>query len=182
MLVTCITFRNPVLFTKEALTVDHISNGRLELGLGAGYDELEHRMMGIPFPSAAERVARFQEVVEVVDRLLRDGGTTYHGRYYQADEAIMHPAPLQRPRPPLTLGAFGPKMLRVVAEYDDTWVARWAFRGTHEGEALGIAPTGRRVTVTGMILYRISEDGICEYWGSWDRLGLLEQVDTSTRI
>lgn len=121
VLVTCITFRNPVLFTKEALTVDHISGGRLELGLGAGYDEREHQMMGIPFPPPAERVARFGEVVEIVDRLLRQRELTYNGRYYHADGATLRPAPVQQPRPPLVLGGKGPKMLKIVAAHADTW-------------------------------------------------------------
>lgn len=118
---TRITFRNPVLFTKEALTVDHISGGRLELGLGAGYDEREHRMMGIPFPPPRERVARFREVVEIVDQLLRQRDLTFHGRYYHADGATLRPAPVQQPRPPLVLGGKGPKMLKVVAAYADAW-------------------------------------------------------------
>lgn len=59
----------------------------------------------------------------------------------------------------------------------DRVVARWSFRGTQWDEVLGVAPTGRRVTVTGMIFFRISEGGISEYWGSWDRMGLLRQLD-----
>jgi len=64
----------------------------------------------------------------------------------------------------------------LVAEGDRV-VVRWSFCGTQRGEVLGVAPTGRRVTVTGMIFYRISEGGISEYWGSWDRMGLLQQLD-----
>jgi len=64
----------------------------------------------------------------------------------------------------------------LVAEGDRV-VVRWSFRGTQRGEVLGVAPTGRRVTVTRMIFYRISEGGISEYWGSWDRMGLLQQLD-----
>ncbi|MDP8921642.1 MAG: LLM class flavin-dependent oxidoreductase [Chloroflexota bacterium] len=119
--VTCITFRNPVLFAKEALTVDHISGGRLELGLGAGYDELEHRMMGISFPPPPERVARFREVVEIVDGLLRHRELTYHGRYYHAEGATLRPPPVQQPRPPLVLAGKGPRMLKVIAAHADTW-------------------------------------------------------------
>jgi alkanesulfonate monooxygenase SsuD/methylene tetrahydromethanopterin reductase-like flavin-dependent oxidoreductase (luciferase family) len=121
MLVTCATFRNPVLFAKEALTVEHISGGRLELGIGAGYAAAEYAMLGTPLAPPAERVGRFREVVEIVDRLLREGELTYEGRYYRATDALLRPAPLQRPRPPLTLGGGKPQMLRVVARYADRW-------------------------------------------------------------
>ena len=69
----------------------------------------------------------------------------------------------------------------LVAE-EDRVVARWRFRGTQRGEVLGVAPTGKRVTVTGMIFYGISEDGISEYWGSWDRMGLLQQLDAPATL
>jgi alkanesulfonate monooxygenase SsuD/methylene tetrahydromethanopterin reductase-like flavin-dependent oxidoreductase (luciferase family) len=121
MLVSCATFRNPVLFAKEALTVDHISGGRLELGIGAGYAASEYQMMGTPLAPPAERVGRFREVVEIVDRLMRDGALTYEGRYYRTTEALLRPAPIQRPRPPLTLAGGGPRMLQVIARYADRW-------------------------------------------------------------
>jgi alkanesulfonate monooxygenase SsuD/methylene tetrahydromethanopterin reductase-like flavin-dependent oxidoreductase (luciferase family) len=121
VLVSCNTFRHPPLLAKQAMTVDHLSGGRLELGLGAGWFVPEHEMMGIPFPEPRELVARFREAVEIVDRLLRDDVTTYDGQYYQVRNAPCRPAPLQQPRPPLTLGAHGPRMLRIVAEYGDRW-------------------------------------------------------------
>ncbi len=121
VLVSSNTFRHPPLLAKQAATVDHISGGRLELGLGTGWFVPEHEMFGIPFPEPAELVARFREAVEVIDRLLRHDVTTYEGRYYQLREAPFRPAAAQRPRPPLTLGAQGPKMLRIAAEYADRW-------------------------------------------------------------
>ena len=121
VLVSSNTFRHPTLLAKEALTVDHISNGRLELGLGAGWYEPEHAMFGLEFPPVAERVARYREAVEVVDQLLRNDTTTYTGQYYTLRDAPLRPRPVQQPRPPLTLGAHGPRMLRVVAEYADAW-------------------------------------------------------------
>ena len=72
VLVSCNTFRHPALLAKEAATVDHISNGRLELGLGAGWYVPEHEMFGIPFPAPAELVGRFREAVEIVDHLMRN--------------------------------------------------------------------------------------------------------------
>jgi len=121
VLVSCNTFRHPSLLAKEAVTVDHISNGRLELGLGAGWFVPEHEAFGLDFPEPKELVGRFREAVEIVDLLLRQDVTTYNGTYYQLDEAPFRPGPIQKPRPPLTLGAHGPKMLRIVAEYADRW-------------------------------------------------------------
>lgn len=121
VLVTSNTFRHPALLAKEAVTVDHISGGRLELGLGAGWFVAEHENFGIPFPGPAELVGSFRESVEIVDLLLRQDVTTYTGTYYQINEAPFRPAPVQKPRPPLTLGAHRSKMLRVVAEYADRW-------------------------------------------------------------
>lgn len=121
VLVTSISFRNPALLAKEALTVDHISGGRLDLGIGAGGQQRDHTMTGsAPWP-AAERVERFREFVQIVDQMLREDVTTYEGQYYRVREAIMTPGPVQRPRPPLTIGGTGPKMLRVVAAYADCW-------------------------------------------------------------
>lgn len=121
VLVSCNTFRHPALLAKEAVTVDHISNGRLELGLGAGWYRPEHEQYGIPFPANAELVGRFAEAVEIVDALMRDEVVSYEGQYYQLREAAFRPGPIQRPRPPLTLGAHGPRMLGIVARHADAW-------------------------------------------------------------
>lgn len=121
-LVTQIPFRNPALLAKEALTVDHISNGRLEIGLGTGAQgDPGNTMMGLENWLPAERVARFREYIEIVDGLLRDGTADYEGRYYQAREALMSPRPVQQPRPPLTIAALGPSMLRITARYANRW-------------------------------------------------------------
>jgi alkanesulfonate monooxygenase SsuD/methylene tetrahydromethanopterin reductase-like flavin-dependent oxidoreductase (luciferase family) len=121
VLVSSNTFRHPALLAKEALTVDHISNGRLDVGIGAGWYVPEHVAYGLDFPGPAELVGRFHEAVDIVDRLLRQEITTYSGRYYHLIEAPMRPPPLQHPRPPFTLGAHGPKMLQVVAQFAETW-------------------------------------------------------------
>jgi alkanesulfonate monooxygenase SsuD/methylene tetrahydromethanopterin reductase-like flavin-dependent oxidoreductase (luciferase family) len=121
VLVSCNTFRHPALLAKESVTLDHLSNGRLELGLGAGWYEPEHHQFGVDFPPAGELVGRFSEAVEVVDRLLRNDVSSYAGDYYHLHDALMRPAPVQQPRPPLTLGAHKPRMLGIVAEYADRW-------------------------------------------------------------
>jgi F420-dependent oxidoreductase-like protein len=121
VLVTCNTFRHPGLLAKEAVTVDHVSNGRLDIGLGAGWFVPEHEQFGIPFPSPGELVGRFREAVEIIDGMLRNELTTYEGRYYQLHDAPSRPLPVQRPRPPLLLAGKGPRMLKIVAEYADAW-------------------------------------------------------------
>ncbi len=121
VLVSCNTFRHPYLLAKEASTVDHISGGRLEFGLGAGWFEPEHRMLGMALPEKAELVGRFREAVEICDSLFRNEVTTYEGRWYQLREAAFRPLPVQKPRPPFTLGAHRPRMLAIVARHADAW-------------------------------------------------------------
>jgi alkanesulfonate monooxygenase SsuD/methylene tetrahydromethanopterin reductase-like flavin-dependent oxidoreductase (luciferase family) len=121
VLVSSNTFRHPGLLAQAAITVDHVSNGRLELGLGAGWYVPEHERFGIPFPPPAELVGRFREAVEIVDSLLRNETTTYAGAHYRLTGAHVRPGPVQKPRPPLTLGAHRPRMLRICAEYADAW-------------------------------------------------------------
>jgi alkanesulfonate monooxygenase SsuD/methylene tetrahydromethanopterin reductase-like flavin-dependent oxidoreductase (luciferase family) len=138
-LVTSTAFRNPAFLAKQALTVDHLSNGRLELGLGAGSGgglrpstaegrhraaqaELDYSMTGIGRWGDAERVGRFREAVRIVDRLLRGETVTYDGKYYRTEEASLGVAPLQQPRPPLTIAAYGPTMLRIAAAHADKCV------------------------------------------------------------
>jgi F420-dependent oxidoreductase-like protein len=121
VLVSCNTFRHPALLAKEAVTVDHISNGRLELGLGAGWYEPEHAMYGIDFPSRGQLVERFEEAVEIVDRLMRNEVVTFEGKHYSLRMAEFRPRPVQTPRPPLTIGAHGPRMLKLCARYADAW-------------------------------------------------------------
>ena len=123
VLVTSNTFRFPQVVAKMAVTVDHISNGRLEVGLGAGWYEPEHTMFGIPFPETKELVGRFREAVQVVDLLTREDTSSFDGTYYQLKNAQSRPASIQKPRPPLVIGAFGPRMLKIVATYADTWNA-----------------------------------------------------------
>lgn len=121
VLVTGNTYRSPVLLAKEAVTVDQISNGRLILGLGAGWHEPEHRAYGFPFPPPGERVARFRESVQVIKALLGQERATYAGRYYQLQDAPFEPKPVRPSGIPLVVGTRGARMLRLVAEYADRW-------------------------------------------------------------
>lgn len=121
VLVTCNTFRHPALLAKMATTVDHASGGRLELALGAGWFAPEHEAFGIPLPGPGERVARAEESVALLDALLREEQVSFAGRYYRTADATLRPGPQQRPRPPLTIGGHGPRMLKVAARYADRW-------------------------------------------------------------
>jgi alkanesulfonate monooxygenase SsuD/methylene tetrahydromethanopterin reductase-like flavin-dependent oxidoreductase (luciferase family) len=122
-LVSNPVLRPPALLAKEALTIDHLSGGRLELGIGTGIEPLDHAAMGLDYWSPQERVARFSEYVEVVDGLLSSPSRayTFEGRYYRTREAAMGPSPVQRPRPPITVGGQSPKVLQVAAERADCW-------------------------------------------------------------
>jgi alkanesulfonate monooxygenase SsuD/methylene tetrahydromethanopterin reductase-like flavin-dependent oxidoreductase (luciferase family) len=144
VLVSCNTFRHPSLLAKQAATVDHISHGRLEVGLGTGWVEFENTMFGIEYPDNAERVSRFGEAIQVLDLLLRNDVSSYAGAHYQLNGASFRPAPLQQPRPPFTLAAHGPKMLRLIAPYVDRWNSmgspeEMGERGARLNEALAVA-------------------------------------------
>ncbi|TET06158.1 LLM class flavin-dependent oxidoreductase [Candidatus Dependentiae bacterium] len=120
-LVTNFIYRNPVLVAQQALTVEHISNGRLELGLGTGVYQEDHTMAGIDYWPPKERVQRFHEGVQIVDLMLRNPITSFQGKYYRVDQAVCNPSPIQDPRPPFTIAAFGKKMMRIAAEFADSW-------------------------------------------------------------
>lgn len=121
VLVSSNTFRHPALLLKEAVTVDHVSGGRLTLGVGTGWHQPEHRMYGIPLPPAAERVDRLEETLQVMDALMRQERTTFRGRHYELVDAPFEPKPMQRPRIPLLIAAHRPRMLRLAARYADQW-------------------------------------------------------------
>jgi len=123
-LVTAIAFRHPAMLAKQIVTVDHISNGRLEIGIGAGAPgarDTSYGMLGLADWPPSERVARFREVVEILDFLLRGETTTYPGKYYPLNEAKLQPHPVQKPRPPIVVAALGAKMLEIAARYADVW-------------------------------------------------------------
>ena len=130
VLVSNNLFRNPALLLKEAVTVDHISGGRLILGLGTGWHADEHRRYGFDLPDPAERVDRFEEAVEIVTALMRQKRTSFEGRYYRLDDARLEPPPVQRPRIPILIAAHRPRMLRIAARHADQWDTFAAIPGT----------------------------------------------------
>ena len=119
-LVLGTTYRHPAVVAKWASTVDHASGGRLCLGIGAGWQVNEHEQYGIDLPPVRERVDRFGEVCEVLHGLLRSERTAFHGRWFDLDDALCEPKPLQDPLP-LLIGAKGDRMLGLVARWADEW-------------------------------------------------------------
>lgn len=120
-MVTGVTYRHPALLAKMAVTVDHVSGGRLELGIGAAWHEGEHLGYGMAFPSPRERIAMLDEALTVIRALWTQERASFEGRYFRLDDAICNPKPLQRPHPPIVVGATRPKILRVVARHADEW-------------------------------------------------------------
>jgi alkanesulfonate monooxygenase SsuD/methylene tetrahydromethanopterin reductase-like flavin-dependent oxidoreductase (luciferase family) len=120
-LISNIIFRSPALLARQAASVDEISGGRLELGIGAGMFPTDHAMNGIPVWSPRERIQRLAEAIEIVDRLLRGEPEPYSGRYYSFSEAVMAVSPAQRPRPPLTIAASHRRSIALAAKFADSW-------------------------------------------------------------
>lgn len=119
-LVTSLYFRSPVTAAKAAVTVDHLSGGRLEIALGVGDPSAGQGAAGVTW-TAGERVRRFDEFVDLLDRLLTNEVTSFEGEFYRCTDAETVPLPPQRPRPPITVAAHGPKMLEIAARRGDAW-------------------------------------------------------------
>jgi alkanesulfonate monooxygenase SsuD/methylene tetrahydromethanopterin reductase-like flavin-dependent oxidoreductase (luciferase family) len=119
--VSQIPLRNPAMLARQVSTLDHISNGRVELGLGTGLTvDPSGSMIGVPNWEPRERVERFAEYVELIGRLFSEEVTTYHGRYYQVADALRLPT-AQMPRPPILIAALGRRMMRHAARHADIW-------------------------------------------------------------
>jgi F420-dependent oxidoreductase-like protein len=121
-LVSPATFRHPSVLAKTVVTVDHVTGGRVELGMGAGWLTLEHRAYGFPFPAADVRVSMLEEQVEIVHGLWSDDGFSFDGEHYRLDEVHALPKPVQHPHPPLIIGGdAGPRSARLAARWADEY-------------------------------------------------------------
>ncbi|OBI84920.1 TIGR03560 family F420-dependent LLM class oxidoreductase [Mycobacterium sp. E740] len=142
-LVSGVTYRNPAVLAKMAVTVDHISGGRMDFGIGAGWHEDEHRGYGIDFPPPGERVAMVDEALTVIRRMWTEEAVDFTGRFFTLHRARCVPKPVQRPHPPIVVGASQPKMLRVAARHADEWnmpstgAQEWASANRRLDEACG---------------------------------------------
>lgn len=130
-MVTCNQFRNPALLAKTAATVDNISNGRLELGIGAGVQESEHTAYGYPFPKPKTRIEQLDEATEIIKQLWTHETTTYTGKHYTLKDAVCEPKPIQKPHPPIVIGGGGEKLtLNVTAKHANRF--DWGYLQTIE--------------------------------------------------
>lgn len=158
-LVSAPALRNPALLALQATTVDHLSGGRLELGLGAGGAPLDLAMTGTSAREPAERFARFAETVDIVDALLTGGTVEHHGRYYDLEARVQRPA--QSPRPPLVLGALAPRALRLAAARADclsTYAASGRLTGGIAQGAEAVEMIGERMRLVDAECARIGRD------------------------
>jgi F420-dependent oxidoreductase-like protein len=122
LMVTGNTYRHPAVLANIASTVDVISKGRLDFGIGAGWNEQEHSAYGIELYKTGERIRRLGEACEVIKRLFTEKSTTFEGKYYQLKDAYNEPKPIQKPYPPFVIGGGGEKLtLRIVAQYANIW-------------------------------------------------------------
>src|SRR5712692_10772188 len=121
-MVTGNIYRHPAVLAKIATTVDVISHGRLDFGIGAGWNELECSMYGIPLYTSGERIRRLDEACEVIKLLWTETVANFDGKYYQLKDARCEPKPVQKPYPPYVIGGGGEQLtLRVVAKYASVW-------------------------------------------------------------
>jgi alkanesulfonate monooxygenase SsuD/methylene tetrahydromethanopterin reductase-like flavin-dependent oxidoreductase (luciferase family) len=122
VLVTGNTYRNPAVLAKMAAAVDHVSNGRLILGIGAGWFEVEHTAYGIPFSTPGGRARQLGEAVQVIKLLFTQQKSNFTGTYYHLKDALFEPKSVQKPYPPILIGGVGPKVIQpIVAQHADVW-------------------------------------------------------------
>lgn len=110
-------YKHPVVLANEAATIDLLSDGRLELGVGAGWMTADYERGGFPFDGAGVRIARLDESLTVLEGLMADGPFTFHGEHYRIDALDGEPKPVQRPHPPFVVGGGGPKVLALAAKH-----------------------------------------------------------------
>jgi len=176
-LVLCEAFRHPPVLAKMASTLDIVSEGRLELGVGAGWYEAEYRAFAIPFPPVAESIARLRETVDILGGMLSSERFSYEGTYYRVEDAPNDPPPVQRPRPPIIVGGKGgPKIMRIVAEAADGWNTVWRWSPEAYGERLAelgraCERAGRDPSTVGLSVGLFTVVGADErdLSGRWDR-------------
>jgi F420-dependent oxidoreductase-like protein len=121
-MVTGNTYRHPAVLAKFATTVDHLSGGRLEFGIGGAWAEVEHTMLGLEFPPIGERLRRLDEACQLIKQLWTEEKADFDGRYYRLQGALANPKPVQKPHPPIWIGGGGEqKTLRIVAQHADVW-------------------------------------------------------------
>ena len=124
-MVSSQSYRNPALMAKVAATIDHISNGRLYFGIGAGWKEVEYRAYGYPYPRPVIRIRQLDDTLQIVKKMWTQDKATYKGRYYSIENALCFPKPIQKPHIPIWVGGTGNLTLRVAAKHADACNFAW---------------------------------------------------------
>jgi alkanesulfonate monooxygenase SsuD/methylene tetrahydromethanopterin reductase-like flavin-dependent oxidoreductase (luciferase family) len=155
-LVASTGFHAPAMLAKQAATVDAISQGRLILGLGAGWNRGEFDAFGFPYD---RRVSRFEEALAIIAPLLRQGRTTFHGQFYDVDDCVLDPRPVREGGPPIMLGSNSPRMLSIGLPVVDSWNVWWSIYDNSvekfaqvKAEVDAVIPEGRTVDATAAVL------------------------------
>jgi F420-dependent oxidoreductase-like protein len=176
-LVTGVTYRHPSVLAAEAVTVDQVSGGRLELAIGAAWFEDEHRQLGIPFPRPRERTDRLEEAVQVMRLLMTRDGVSFDGRHYQLDGASYHPRPVQQPHPPIWIGGSGERrIIPIAGRYADAWHCFGSLQDLERKSAV----LDRAAEVAGRdpaSIIRASSLSLSEPWGE-----VRERVDAVAKL
>src|SRR5436190_2728787 len=155
-LVASTSFHAPAMLVKHAATVDAISQGRLIVGLGAGWNQREYNAFGLPYD---RRVSRFEEALAIIAPLLREGRTTFHGQFYDVDDCVLDPRPVREGGPPIMLGSNSPRMLSIGLPVVDSWNVWWSMYENSverfaeiKAEVDAVMPEGRHVEATAAVL------------------------------
>ena len=155
-LVASTSFHSPAMLAKQAATVDAISQGRLIVGLGAGWNRREYDAFGFPYD---RRVSRFEEAMAIIVPLLRVGRTTFHGKFYDVEDCVLDPRPVREGGPPIMLGSTSPRMLGIGLPVVDSWNLWWSLYDNSverfaEAKAGvdAVMPEGRYVEATAAVL------------------------------
>jgi probable F420-dependent oxidoreductase len=155
-LVAATSFHAPAMLAKQAATVDAISQGRLIVGLGAGWNRREFDAFGFPYD---RRVSRFEDALAIIVALLRTGRTTFHGQFYDVDDCVLDPRPVRDAGPPIMVGSNGPRMLSIALPVVDSWNVWWSTYDNSvsrfveiKAEVDAAMPEGRHVQATAAVL------------------------------
>jgi alkanesulfonate monooxygenase SsuD/methylene tetrahydromethanopterin reductase-like flavin-dependent oxidoreductase (luciferase family) len=155
-LVASTSFHSPAMLAKQAATVDAISQGRLILGLGAGWNRREYDAFGFAYD---RRVSRFEEAMAIIVPLLRSGRTTFHGEFYDVEDCVLDPRPVREGGPPIMLGSTSPRMLSIGLPVVDSWNIWWSLYDNSverfaeaKAQVDSVMPEGRQVEATAAVL------------------------------
>ena len=174
LLVTGVTYRHPGLLAKIVTTLDVLSGGRAELGLGAAWYEREHKGLGVPFPPLAERFERLEEALQICLQMWSDNNGAFNGKHYQLTETLCSPAPVSAPRPRIMIGGGGEKKtLRLVAQYADAC----NFFGTPDMVAHKLGVLKQHCESLGRDVREIEVTGLLQAQEGWTLDDVLRQAE-----